>query len=232
MRKKAVFNWSGGKDSALALKLIIESNNYEIISLLTTVNLETEESTLHKIPVSLLKKQAESLGFKLQILKLEPKCNMNGYDTAMRNIVDHFKQQGVTAFIFGDIFLEEIKSYREEKLNPMGIEVIEPLWGMTSLEVINKFIDSGLKTVIATATKPELKAFVSKVIDSDFITKFPKDMDICGENGEYHTFCYDGPIFNTKIEFSIGEVHENIINVKYEDGRCEDIKYWYAPLTE
>lgn len=230
MKKKMVFNWSGGKDSALALKILIESNEYEIVSLLTTVNAETKESTLHKIPEHILRKQIESLGFELYTVNMKPKCNMAEYEDSMREAVEYFKCQGVTAFAFGDIHLYEIKSYREEKLNPLGIDVIEPLWDMTSEQVMDKFIESGLKTIVVTATKPELAEMVGKIIDKDFIDNYPKDLDVCGENGEYHTFCFEGSIFNKKIDFEVVDVRDNSYEVKLEDGKKIMVKYWYAVM--
>lgn len=230
MKKKVVFNWSGGKDSALALKIMIESGDYEIVSLLTTVNSDTKESTLHKIPEHILKKQIESLGFDLYMLDMKPNCDMVGYENSMMEAVEHFKSKGVTAFAFGDIHLYEIKAYREEKLIPFGIEVIEPLWDMSSEQVMNTFIESGLKTMIVTVTKPELAGVVGSIIDKEFVANYPKELDLCGENGEYHTFCFEGSIFNKKIDFDLCEVREDSYEVKYDNGKKEMVKYWYAVL--
>ena len=149
-RIKAVFNWSGGKDSAHALLRAQQSGEYEIVALLTTVNRDTHRSTMHGIPTALLQMQAESIGVPLYIVDLTPKGNMEDYDVAMSRAVEHFKTQGVTRFIFGDIFLHDVRKYREQQLSPHGIEIVEPLWGKSSEEVMNDFLVSGFRTVVVT----------------------------------------------------------------------------------
>ena len=149
-RTKAVFNWSGGKDSAHALWRAIESQRYEIVALLTTVNHDTRRSTMHGIPFPLLQAQAASIGIPLHAVDLTPKGDMEDYQTAMSQAVAHFKAQGVTHFIFGDIFLHDVRKYREQQLAPHGIEVVEPLWGRSSETVMHDFLASGLQTVVVT----------------------------------------------------------------------------------
>lgn len=197
-RTKAVFNWSGGKDSAHALWRAIESQRYEIVALLTTVNHDTRRSTMHGIPFPLLQAQAASIGIPLHAVDLTPKGDMEDYQTAMSQAVAHFKAQGVTHFIFGDIFLHDVRKYREQQLAPHGIEVVEPLWGRSSETVMHDFLASGLQTVVVTTMADGLgAAAIGRTIDSDFIASLPAGTDPNGENGEYHTFCYDGPIFRT-----------------------------------
>ena len=205
-KKKAIFNWSGGKDSALALQKTLQDNEFDVVSLLTTINEETLTSSIHSIPIELLRKQAESIGIPLYTVLFAK--DLTGYDEKMRETVEHFKKQGVTHFIFGDIFLADVKTYRENKLNPLGIEVVEPLWNKTSAEIIANFIKSGIKSKIIVTQADKLdKTFIGKDLDENTINTFPNDIDICGENGEYHTFVYDGPIFKYPIKFQ----HLNII---------------------
>lgn len=204
-RTKAVFNWSGGKDSAHALWHAIESQHYEIVALLTTVNHDTRRSTMHGIPFPLLQAQAASIGIPLHAVDLTPKGDMEDYQTAMSQAVAHFKAQGVTHFIFGDIFLHDVRKYREQQLAPHGIEVVEPLWGRSSETVMHDFLASGLQTVVVTTMADGLgAAAIGRTIDSDFIASLPAGTDPNGENGEYHTFCYDGPIFRTPVRFRLG----------------------------
>jgi len=204
-RTKAVFNWSGGKDSAHALWRAIESQRYEIVALLTTVNHDTRRSTMHGIPFPLLQAQAASIGIPLHAVDLTPKGDMEDYQTAMSQAVAHFKAQGVTHFIFGDIFLHDVRKYREQQLAPHGIEVVEPLWGRSSETVMHDFLASGLQTVVVTTMADGLgAAAIGRTIDSDFIASLPAGTDPNGENGEYHTFCYDGPIFRTPVRFRLG----------------------------
>lgn len=231
-RKKAVFNWSGGKDSALALYKVLKDDHYEVVSLLTTVNKSTQRSTMHDIPTSLLQKQAQSIGIPLYIIDLKPKGEMIDYNEAMEVAVSHFKEMGVEHFIFGDIFLHDVLSYRQKQLSPYGIEVVEPLWNKTTEQVIKEFISSGLKTVIITVTDGVLdKEFLGKTIDADLVASFPEGIDVCGENGEYHTFCYDGDIFKFPIEFSLGESRRDSFPIKLDDGTIKEYAYWFANIS-
>lgn len=232
MKKKAVFNWSGGKDSALALYKVLTNNEYEVISLLTTINSETKNSSMHQIPDYLIESQANSIGIPLYKIML-PSKDMQGYESAMKDTIEHFKKKGVTHFIFGDIYLSDVKKYRENQLNPYNIEVVEPLWNKTTYEVIEEFIESGLKTTIIVTQADKLdSSYIGKEIDSDFIKSLPKDVDCCGENGEYHTFVYDGPIFKKKIEHKLSPAEKISYDIKLEDGSVKTFSYWYTNITE
>ncbi|MCD8072278.1 MAG: adenine nucleotide alpha hydrolase [Alistipes sp.] len=201
---KAVFNWSGGKDSALALYEILRSGEYEVLSLLTTVESGSGQSPLHQIPEKILRDQAASIGLPIYIARMDPQGDNGQYESAMREAVDHFRAQGATHFIFGDIFLSDIRSYRESRLAPYGIEVVEPLWGIPTGELIERFIDSGLQTVIVAATAGILgREFIGRKIDRSFVDSLPAGCDPCGENGEYHTLCYDGPIFRYPVGYKL-----------------------------
>lgn len=232
-RIKAVFNWSGGKDSAHALLRAQQSDAYEIVALLTTVNRLTHRSTMHGIPLSLLKVQADSIGIPLYVVDLTPKGNMEDYGAAMSRAVEHFKAQGVTHFIFGDIFLHDVRKYREDQLAPHGIDVVEPLWGKASEEVIADFLKSGLRTVIVTTMADGFgEATIGREIDREFIDSLPDDVDPNGENGEYHTFCYDGPIFRYPIPFRLGESFSQSYDIRLDDGTVKTYSYWFADLKE
>ena len=232
-RKKAVFNWSGGKDSALALWRAIESGDYEIVALLTTVNEAVQRSSMHGIPLALLRRQAESIGIPFFPVMLAPDGSMERYETGMRQAVEYFKNMGVTHFIFGDIFLEDIRAYRERQLAPYGIEVVEPLWGKSSGEVMEEFLASGLRTVIVTTMADRLdERFIGRVIDRAFIASLPQGIDPCGENGEYHTFCFDGGMFRHAVPFSLGESLRRSFPVRRDDGGEDTFEYCFADLRE
>lgn len=232
-RKKAVFNWSGGKDSALALYKVLQEEQYEIVALLTTVNQESKRSTMHNIPITLLNKQAQSIGLPLYVVDLTPKGNMEDYAQAMSKAVEHFKEMGVNHFVFGDIFLHDVRSYREKQLRPYAIEVVEPLWDKTSEQVMEEFLESGLQTVIVTTTEGVLsETLIGRVIDRELIESLPETVDVCGENGEYHTFCYAGGMFSTPIEFSLGEPIRQRFPIKHEDNTIKEYTYWFANLHE
>lgn len=233
MKEKAVFNWSGGKDSALALYKVLLEDRYEVVALLTTVNRASRRSSMHGIPVSLLEKQAQSIGIPLYVVDLTPKGNMEDYQSAMDGAVRYFNAQGVTHFVFGDIFLHDVRSYREKQLLPYGIEVVEPLWGRTSEEIMEEFLASGLRTVVVTVTDGVLdKSFVGRTLDHGFIRDLPPETDVCGENGEYHTFCYAGGMFSSEVPFSFGETFRATYPIKLEDGTVKDFSYWLADLKE
>lgn len=232
-RKKAVFNWSGGKDSALALYQMMKENEYDIVALLTTVNNGNDRSSMHAIPVSLLRKQADSIGIPLYIAGLEPQGDMRDYENAMKQAVEHFVAQGVTHFIFGDIFLQDVKAYREKQLHPYGITVVEPLWGKTSEEVMGEFVASGLRTIIVTTMVDSLgEEFIGKEIDAIFETCLPADVDVCGENGEYHTFCYAGGMFRWPVRYLLGKPLHIVHPVRMEDGTEKKFTYWFADLLD
>lgn len=232
---KAVFNWSGGKDSAHALLRAIESEKYEIVALLTTVNRDTHRSTMHGIPLTLLEAQAASIGIPLYIVDLTPKGNMEDYSSAMSQAVQHFKDLGVTHFIFGDIFLHDVRQYREQQLAPYDIKVVEPLWGESSKKVMENFLSSGLKTIIVTTMADGLgAAAIGKLIDREFVaslTSLSTKIDPNGENGEYHTFCYDGPIFQYPIAFHLGEAFSQSYDIRLDDGTVKTYSYWFANLS-
>lgn len=224
---KIVFNWSGGKDSALALYKLIKSEQYHIVSLLTTVNKENNKSTVHDIPLEILEQQALSLGIPLYTVLLSE--DLKDHDNAMLAAIMHFKQQKVTHFAFGDIFLADVKTYRENKLLPLGINVIEPLWNRSSKEIIQNFLDSGLKTkIIVTQADKLSKDFVGKDLNQELIDTFPKDVDICGENGEYHTLVYDGPIFRFPITFEIKDIAKQSYNITLDTLETKKYEYWKA----
>ncbi|MBB4036736.1 uncharacterized protein (TIGR00290 family) [Dysgonomonas hofstadii] len=233
MKNKAVFNWSGGKDSALALHKVLNEQEYEVIALLTTINRDSRRSTMHAIPESLLQKQADSIGIPLYIVDLTPQGNMSDYESEMQKAVSYFKELGVNHFIFGDIFLHDVKSYREKQLKPYGITVVEPLWDKGPAGIMDEFLASGLKTVIVTTMADILDSFfIGRHVDKDLISELPTDMDICGENGEYHTFCYDGDIFSYSVPYSLGRPEKKTYLFTLDDGTIKEYSYWFANLND
>lgn len=231
--KKAIFNWSGGKDSALALYKIMQDESYEVVSLLTTVNSRRGRSTMHDIPISLLMKQAASIGLPLHVVDLTPEGDMADYETAMHDAIEYFLAQGADHFVFGDIFLHDVRSYRETQLAPYGVTVVEPLWDKTSEQIMDEFLESGLQTMIVTITEGTVsEKLIGRVIDRELIESLPAGIDVCGENGEYHTFCYAGGMFREPVEFSLGEPVRQTFPVKHDDGSTKDYTYWFANIIE
>ncbi|MDN3671030.1 diphthine--ammonia ligase [Echinicola jeungdonensis] len=203
---KSIFNWSGGKDSALALYKVLNEGQFEIHTLMTTVNSHFNRISMHGVRKELLQAQGKSIGLPIKEILLPEMPSMSEYDQTMKNTLSGLKKEGITHSIFGDIFLEDLKQYREDRLAEVGIKGHFPLWKKDTKELIHEFIDLGFKTIVI-CTKAELlpSEFAGRIIDKEFLKDLPKDVDPCGENGEFHTFVYDGPIFKEPVSFSLGE---------------------------
>jgi uncharacterized protein (TIGR00290 family) len=228
-RKKAVMNWSGGKDAALALHNVLQDGAYEVIALLTTLDQASATSVMHGIPLALLEQQAMSLGIPLYPVFIGNQTDE--YEIRMHAVVQHFKKLGADSFIFGDIHLNDIKVYRESKLNPLGVEVVLPLWSKSSNEVIKAFLASGIKSKIIVVQADKLpKSFVGKDIDATTLDAFPDGVDVCGENGEYHTFTYDGPMFARPVSFVISGVNTKQYDISTPNDEHLVLSYYEAAL--
>jgi uncharacterized protein (TIGR00290 family) len=206
MKRKILFCWSGGKDSALALYRVLKDNKYEVVSLLTTVNREYQRVSMHGVRESLLELQAESIGIPLEKIYLEKESTNEEYEKRMEEALLKFKALGVREVAFGDIFLEDLKKYREDNLAKAGMKGIFPLWKEDTESLIEEFIGIGFKTVICCVNNDFLDdSFAGKVISEKFINEIPSNVDCCGENGEFHTFAFEGPLFKKEIKFILGE---------------------------
>ena len=227
--KKLYFNWSSGKDSALALYQLIQSNQYEIDLLFTSVGKETERVSMHGLREELLKKQAEMIGIKLEIMHLPNSPNMEIYNQLMDQKMRHLVGRGYEYTAFGDIFLEDLKTYREEQLKKVGVKSLFPLWKRNTTELILEFIDLGFKSKIVSANAKWFgKDFVGQDISHELINALPKEVDPCGENGEFHTFCYDGPMFEKEVEFTIGKKEKH--SYQNPTDKASEIGYWFCDL--
>lgn len=240
--KKALFNWSSGKDSALALYKIQQNPEFEIDCLLTSVNQQYQRISMHGVRVELLEQQAESIGIPLEIMQIPEMPTMEVYEDVMQKTLEKLKEKGITHSVFGDIFLEDLRKYREDKLATMGFEGVFPIWKIPTQDLIQEFISLGFKTIVVCVNERYLdKSFVGRIIDQQFIDDLPDNVDVCGENGEFHTFSFDGPIFQKPIDFEIGE----IVYRKYEkpkqdssntacdtnDTTAYDFGFWYCDLV-
>jgi uncharacterized protein (TIGR00290 family) len=228
LKEKVIFNWSGGKDSALALHKILLSGKYEVMCLITTVSKQYQRISMHGVRVDLLEAQAKSIGLPLVKIEIPDMPTMEAYEEAMRSILTDLKNRGANISVFGDIFLEDLRKYREDKLSELNMTGYFPLWKISTKELIHEFIDAGFKTITVCVNDKYLdKSFVGRVIDSDFIKDLPPHVDPCGENGEFHTFVFDGPIFKTPILFEKGEIvyRKYTSSVQTKDSNDEDIDY-------
>ncbi|CAN5212081.1 diphthine--ammonia ligase [soil metagenome] len=204
MVTKCIFNWSGGKDSALALYHCLQDPDLEIKYLVTTINDVADRVSMHGVRTELLIMQAERIGIPLYQIRLPEMPGMEEYDAAMRTHLSYFRSEGITQAVFGDIFLEDLKTYRDERLAEVGMTGIYPLWKRDTRELINEFLDLGFGTVVA-CTQERLAHLAGEEISRELIDALPADVDACGENGEFHTFVFKGPIFSRRINYKTGE---------------------------
>ena len=200
-------NWSGGKDSSLCLHYIQQDKSYSIDCLLTSVNSVHDRISMHGVRRSLLEAQARSIGLPLQTIELPEQPGMNEYEQAMMHKVSGLKSEGYTHAVFGDIFLEDLKRYREEKLATMAMQGVFPLWKISTSALMQQFLQLGFKAIIVCVNEKFLdKSFCGRLIDESFVQDLPDNVDVCGENGEYHSYVFDGPVFKHPIPFTKGEI--------------------------
>jgi len=204
--EKVLFAWSGGKDSALALYEIQRSQRYEILSLLTTITEDYDRVSLHGVRRTLVEQQAKSLGLPLQEVFIPKDCSNKEYEARMKETLIRFKQVGVSRVVFGDIFLEEVRKYRENNLSKLGMKGLFPMWGRDSAELTRSFIALGFQAIVTCVDARALdKRFVGRIIDESFLAQLPPNVDPGGENGEFHSFVFDGPIFRERIAYKPGK---------------------------
>lgn len=210
---QAYMNWSGGKDSALCLYKSLQSKQYHITSLLTSVNAVHDRISMHGVRRSLLHAQIQAIGIPLETIELPEQPDMKEYEENMISKVSSLKRTGCTHAIFGDIFLEDLRKYREDKLKEMEIECVFPLWKIDTTLLVREFIALGFKSMIVCVNEKYLdKSFCGRVIDESFLADLPSNVDPCGENGEFHSYVFEAPIFNQPIPVTKGD----IVYKKYE----------------
>ncbi|WP_339873404.1 ATP-binding protein [Olleya marilimosa] len=237
MGHKTYFNWSSGKDSALALYHLLQDETYSVEQLITTVNTHYNRVTMHGLRKALLIAQTEALGIKSSLIELPEMPSMDTYEDIMLKTVTTLKDDNFTHSAFGDIYLEDLKMYRETQLASQNIKAIFPLWKRDTKQLITEFLALGFKTIVVCANSKYFdKDFVGTIIDENFIDNLPEGVDPCGENGEFHTFCFDGPIFKNPIPFTIGEkVYREYNAPKTNDNDicksdAETYGVWYCDL--
>ncbi|MBC7326878.1 diphthine--ammonia ligase [bacterium] len=204
---KILLAWSGGKDSTLALNELIKNDQYEIVALLATVTEDYDRISMHGVRKELLLQQAEALGFPLDIVFIPKNCSNEEYEMRMKEKMLHYKEKGIKSVAFGDIFLQDVREYRERNLYQVGMEAVFPLWGKESKKLAREFIALGFRAITTCVDGKVLSAdFVGREFEENFLNTLPPAVDPSGENGEFHTFVYDGPLFKKKVNFRKGEV--------------------------
>ena len=206
MLEDILFCWSGGKDSAMALHALRAEPGVRITGLLTTVTEEYDRISMHGVRRALLERQAESLGLPLYAVLIPPHCVNATYEARMKNALEQHLAQGIRRVAFGDIFLEDLRSYREQNLARIGMEGLFPIWKRDTRELARELTRLGFRAVAVCVDPRALNSsFAGRELDHTFFSDLPPGVDPCGENGEFHTFVYDGPNFQRPIPFRIGE---------------------------
>ncbi len=202
-----MLSWSGGKDSALALREVSLTRKYNIKALLTTVTSDFGRVSMHGVRRSLLHAQASSLGLPLEEVLIPKNCSNAIYEARMMAVLTKYRELGVERVAFGDLFLRDVRSYREERLGQIGMRGVFPLWGRDTGDLAKEFIELGFRAVVCCVDPRKLSGeFCGKEYDRAFLRSIPATVDPCGENGEFHTFVYAGPIFGRGIPVRRGRV--------------------------
>ena len=205
--KRTLLSWSSGKDSAWSLHLLRLQNEYEIVGLLTTFNQAANRVAMHAVLRSLVEAQAKAAGIPLWDVDLPWPCSNADYECIMTETCKAAVQAGIECIAFGDLFLTDIRAYREKQRENSGLQPIFPVWDMPTRELARSMIKSGMRAKL-TCVDPKLLApeFVGREFDDQLLSEFPPDIDPCGENGEFHTFVYAGPMFRHDLSVEVGEI--------------------------
>ena len=202
---RTLVSWSSGKDSAWMLYRLQHSGDVQVVGMLTTVNSLYQRVPMHAVPVQLLHAQAEAIGLPLNIIEIPDPCSNEQYGTVMESFVSQARIQGIQAISFGDLFLEDVRHYREKQMQATGITPLFPLWGTCSSRLSHELIDHGFRMFV-TCIDPRLvpRELAGREYDRAFLKDLPEAVDPCGENGEFHTFVFGGPIFRSPLRISVG----------------------------
>ena len=204
-REKIILSWSGGKDSAYTLYQLQKSDQYEVVYLLSTFNGTLRRLSMHGVQEALIEAQAKAIG--LPLLKVYVyEANNAEYEKQMGDVLQKACQEGIRIVAFGDIFLADLRTYREEKMRQLGMDCIFPLWQRDTRQLVQDFIGQGFVTVTCCINDGYLdESWAGRIINNDFVQQLPASVDPCGENGEFHSFCMAGPVFQQPIGIAIGE---------------------------
>jgi uncharacterized protein (TIGR00290 family) len=202
-------SWSSGKDSTMALDVVRRDEDIDVVALLVTMNAAADRVAMHAVRRTLVEAQADRLGLALNVIEIPSPCTNEVYELRMSEAIDSALADGIEHFVFGDLFLEDVRSYREEKLAGTGISPLFPLWGRPTDTLAQSMIDSGVKAVVTCVDPSHISAsFAGRFFDASLLADLPASVDPCGERGEFHTFVFDGPGFSSPIDIEVGEVVE------------------------
>ena len=207
MKRKTLLSWSSGKDSAWALHRLRQDPEIEVVGLFCTVNQKFDRVAMHGVRRELLELQAERVNLPLDIIDIPYPCSNSEYEARMSAFIDQAKANKIECCAFGDLYLEDVRQYRENNLKGTGISPLFPLWGLPTEELSREMIQSGLRAIVTCVdpkSMPEM--FVGREFNASFLADIPKEIDPCGENGEFHSFAFKGPMFREPIKVSAGEI--------------------------
>lgn len=229
MAHKTYFNWSTGKDSAMALHLLQQDKNYSVEKLLTSVNAHHNRVSMHGLRRELLNAQITELGLPANTIELPEQPDMTEYERQMINAVSSLKDEGFTHSAFGDIFLEDLRKYREEQLAKYNFKAVFPIWKRDTRELMRYFIENGFQAITVCVNATLLnESFAGRLLDENFLKDLPPNVDPCGENGEFHTFCFDGPVFKNAVKFDVGEKTYREYDAPNTNG--QKTGFWFCDL--
>jgi uncharacterized protein (TIGR00290 family) len=207
MKRRTLMSWSSGKDSAWALLKLMQDPEIDLVGLFCTVNKEFKRVAMHSVRVELLQEQAKNIGLPLEIIEIPYPCSNDEYEYIMSQFTKRAKNDNIENFAFGDLFLKDVRNYREEKLKGTGINPIFPIWGTPTDKLSREIIDSGLRAVITCINPKQIdKEFIGREFDKSFLDSLPENIDPCGENGEFHSFDFDAPMFKEEIKIIVGDI--------------------------
>ena len=210
MKEPVVMSWSGGKDSAMALHELVQNGSYDVVSLMTSVSEEFRRISHHGVREALLEEQARAIGIPLEKVYLPSGesggCTNDIYEGIMSRVMESYKAKGVRSVGFGDLFLEDLREWREANLAKAGMRGIFPIWQRDTTKVAHDSIRLGYKAYLSCVEGKVGSGFVGRLYDEEFLRELPADVDPCGENGEFHSFVFDGPIFKRPVSVRVGEI--------------------------
>jgi uncharacterized protein (TIGR00290 family) len=209
MKKKTLLSWSSGKDSAWVLHLLRQNTGIKILGLFTVINQKYNRVSMHATRLEMLEQQANAVGMPLHTINLPDPCTNEQYDAVMRHFVMESVSNGIECMAFGDLFLEDIRKYRENQLKGTGIEPIFPLWKIPTAELAEQMLSAGIEAYVSSVDLKRLPShFAGRKWSRNLLKELPQDCDPCGENGEIHTVVVGGPMFTKSIPIKIGEIVE------------------------
>lgn len=204
---KTILSWSGGKDSAITLQRLLQDEEVSVERLLVSINTSTSRVSMHGVRKELIEKQSEVLGIPVTFLNLPENPSMEEHDSLLKNQMSDLKKEGFTHCAFGDIFLEDLREYREKQLNRIGMKALFPIWDEDTAQLSQIFVDDGFKALFVCMDKNNsISKYTGELFSNEFLKEIPDDIDPCGENGEFHTFVFNGPILPKPISYKKGDI--------------------------